>query len=132
MCLNLNQMLHSNVFQPKTNVYILMLCSLYLSAKHSYSGAYITKHHYQLKKDDLLDQRAKLHDKIMHLYAPMVGNRLVHSMAVKSFEDKHQMPIEDVMKIICEKRDSEALENWRCFYTKNLDELDKTFMTGIF
>ena len=85
-----------------------------------------------MKKDDLLDQRAKLHDKIMHLYAPMVGNRLVHSMAVKSFEDKHKMPIEDVMKIICEKRDSEALENWRCFYTKNLDELDKTFMTGIF
>ena len=71
--------------------------------KHEYSGAYITKHHYQLKKDDLLDQRAKLHDKIMHLYAPMVGNRLVHSMAVKSFEDKHKMPIEDFMKLICEK-----------------------------
>merc|ERR1712113_870946 len=68
------------------------------------TGAYITKNHYQLKKDDLLDQRAKLHDKIMHLYAPMVGNRLVHSMAVKSFEDKHKMPIEDVMKIICERR----------------------------
>ena len=84
-----------------------------------------------MKKDDLLDQRAKLHDKIMHLYAPMVGNRLVHSMAVKSFEDKHKMPIEEVMKMICDKRDSEALENWRCFYTKNLDELDKTFMTGI-
>ena len=67
----------------------------------------------------------------MHLYAPMVGNRLVHSMAVKSFEDKHKMPIEEVMKIICDKRDSEALENWRCFYTKNLDELDKTFMAGI-
>ena len=100
--------------------------------KHEYSGAYITKHHYQLKKDDLLDQRAKLHDKIMHLYAPMVGNRLVHSMAVKSFEDRHKMPIEEVMKIICEKRNSEALENWRCFYTKNLDELDKTFMTGIY
>ena len=97
----------------------------------------------------------------MHLYAPIVGNRLVHSMAVKawvqrtscskldrpsllrhrlnrvreslskSFEDKHKMPIEEVMKIICEKRDSEALENLRCFYTKNLDELDKNFMNGI-
>ena len=31
ICLNLNQMLHSNVFQPKTNVHILMWCPPILS-----------------------------------------------------------------------------------------------------
>ena len=30
MCVNLNQMLHSNVFQPKTNVYSKMLYPLYI------------------------------------------------------------------------------------------------------
>ena len=29
MCLNLNQMLHSNLDQPETNVHSLMCCPLY-------------------------------------------------------------------------------------------------------
>ena len=50
MCLNLNQMLHSNVFQPKINIYSLMCCPLY----HVYITMHILIRNFSFGQDPIV------------------------------------------------------------------------------
>lgn len=92
------------------------------------SGTYLAQSHFELKKQKVEKARLKLNDKIHHLYAPMVGNRLLHFSAVEAVEEVHGKSIEDVISDICLRKDGHQLEDWRCFYQRHLDILDKKFI----
>ena len=83
-----------------------------------FQGTYLAQSHFELKKQKVEKARLKLNDKIHHLYAPIVGNRLLHQSAVEAVEEVHNLPVENVILDICEKKDGNALEDWRCFYNR--------------
>ena len=85
-------------------------------------------------------QREKLNSKIEKLYGPVAANRMFHfyslsaiqvNISIESFvykyryKDKFGRPIKEVVETICENKDSEALEDWRSYYLKNLLPLDE-------
>jgi len=92
------------------------------------SGTYIAQNHFELKKQKVEKARLKLHDKIHNLYAPIVGNRLLHNSAVEAIEEVHGKSVENVVADICLRKKGSDLEDWRCFYQRHLDALDKKFL----
>ena len=70
------------------------------------------------KRQDVEEKRDKLNNKIKNLYGPITGNRILHESAIRAIEKHHSMPVKDVLKDICRRKDAEELENWRGFYSK--------------
>lgn len=89
-----------------------------------------------MKKQKVEKARLKLHDKIHNLYAPIVGNRLLHNsgkfsnwwrfilgkflasfwkpdLAVEAIEEVHGKSVENVVADICLRKKGSDLEDWR-------------------
>jgi len=88
-------------------------------------GSYLVTAYYENKKKDDLAQREKLNSKIEKLYGPVAANRMFHFYSLSAIQDKFGRPIQEVVETICENKDSEALEDWRSYYLKNLLPLDE-------
>merc|ERR1712227_850327 len=88
-------------------------------------GSYLVTAYYENKKRDDLAKREKLNSKIEKLYGPVAANRMFHFYLLSAIRDKFGRPIKEVVETICENKDSEALEDWRSYYLKNLLPLDE-------
>ena len=91
------------------------------------TGSFLLHSHAETRKQQRELKRAKLNDKIKDLYGPIVGNRILHRSAIRALENHYQKPLTEVIPDVCERRDSEELENWRCFYIKMLAPLGRIF-----
>ena len=57
---------------------------------------------------------------------PLYGNRISFQSSLDAVECYHSKEIEEHIKDICERKDAEALEDWRGFYKRKLIGLDKS------
>ena len=74
--------------------------------------------------EDFNSRKKSIDEKLKNLYGPLYGNRLLFQSAIEAVENFHQKSIEDHIKEICKKRDSEGLEDWRGYYKRRLAKLD--------
>jgi len=47
---------------------------------------------------------------------------------VEAVEEVHAKTVEDFISDVCLRKDGRELEDWRCFYQRHLDALDKKFI----
>ena len=47
------------------------------------SGTYLGQSYFELSKKNIENTRSKIHERITHLYGPIVGNRLLHKAALQ-------------------------------------------------
>ena len=57
---------------------------------------------------------------------PLYGNRISFQSSLDAVECYHNKEIEEHIRDICERKDAEALEDWRGFYKRKLIGLDKS------
>jgi len=95
------------------------------------SGTYLGQSYFELSKQNIEKNRSKIHERITHLYGPIVGNRLLHKAALEAVEIEHNKPLRLAITEICKTKDSAALEHWRWFYCKKLDALDEKLIAII-
>ncbi|CAG5096400.1 Oidioi.mRNA.OKI2018_I69.XSR.g14600.t1.cds [Oikopleura dioica] len=75
--------------------------------------------------NQLNSRREIVNNQLMRMYAPLYGNRLIHSSNLKALEKKVGKCVNQHLVDICDKKDKDALENWRGFYRRSLSALDK-------
>ena len=92
------------------------------------TGSFLLHSHVETRKQQREQKRTKINNKIKDLYGPIVGNRILHRSAIRALENHYQKPLIEVITDVCKRRNSEELENWRCFYIKMLAPLGRVLM----
>ena len=110
----------SEMFQKIFNSGSHLSLSIVLS-----TGSFLFHSHVETRKQQREQKRAKINNKIKDLYGPIVGNRILHRSAIRALENHYQKPLIEVITDVCKRKDSEELENWRCFYIKMLAPLGR-------
>lgn len=106
------------------------------------------------RMDQLERQRIKIDNRLKRLYGPLYGNRMLHNAGIRAIEKRERLPLteqrsatgleriqflsDQIKKFnsiptsvteyignICEDRNSEALQNWRGYYKRQLMVLDE-------
>lgn len=62
--------------------------------------------------------------RLVNLYGPVYGNRMLHTAGLKAIEEHENKSIREHLTLVCNERNADGLDNWRGYYRRHLQPFD--------